>query len=57
MAAVRLPADADSIRSPDDTPSSISHDEYMPNNLPRDVVADSAINPNTAARHEAEGAA
>jgi hypothetical protein len=57
MAAVRLPVDADSIRSPDDTPSSISHDGSMPNNLPRGVVADPAINPITAARHEAEGAA
>src|SRR3984885_6809175 len=34
MAAVRPPVDADSIRSPDDTPSSISHDGFMPNNLP-----------------------
>jgi hypothetical protein len=57
MAAVRLPDDADSIRSPDDTPSPVSHDGSMPDNLPRDVVADPEINPNTAARHEAEGAA
>jgi hypothetical protein len=57
MVAVRLPVDADSIRSPDDTPSSISHDGSMTNNLPRDVAEDPAINPNTAARHEAEAAA
>jgi hypothetical protein len=57
MAAVRLPGDADSIRSPDDTPSPVSHDGPMSNNLPRDVVADPEINPNTAARRDAEGAA
>jgi hypothetical protein len=57
MAVVGLPDDADSIRSPDDTPASVSHDGSMPNNLPRDVVAGPAISPDTAARHEAEGAA
>jgi hypothetical protein len=57
MAAVHLSIDANSIRAPDDRPWSISHDESMTNNLPRDVVAELAINPNTAAQYEAEGAA
>jgi hypothetical protein len=57
MAAVRLADDANSIRSPDDTPSPVSHDGSMPDNLPRDLVTDPRINPSTAARHEAAGAA